>query len=970
MYSLRIISALSAAPFLLAAGSTYNTRFAGVTWDDDNWALTSTSIQNNNQFAQSFVSNGYIGSSFTSIGPFPQEYSSGGYPYFNEIVSFGTVAGFFDHQPDTTFAAFPWLRQYGLESAISGLPAWGTLIVDLNGQYFDASVDTSTVSNVRLTQNFKQGYATYSYTWTPAGYNGTTLNMVYTVVADKSRANRAYVNLDVTANRPVVATLVNIIDGLTALRTDSVDKGIDGNAIYSAVKPIAVSNTTAWVYSTLRAKGAPLGDLKNWTDVPYINHNPATIAQAANVTLEANKRIRITKFVSIASTDTFADARAKAKTELRTASSCGFDNAFQRHVKEWDSVFPKSSVTSLANPSTGKIPDHLVDKQISTVVAASVLMMNAVSDTAVKKAVDSQVPLDSYGFGVCGLLSDCYGGQRYWDQDVWMGPYLFAAHPFESKQITLSRTAFYQQSIKNIQTAYQGSKKDYKFSPDAAAYAWSAGRDGNCTAFAPCFDYEYHIGGDIVLGFIDYWASSGDDELFKSKLLPITNSIATFFSNLLQYNDSTSTWDLTNVTDPDEYTSFINNGAFTMSIIRNTLEAANYFNSLFGGTVNKHWDEQALGLNIPYDKDRDLTLEFTGMPDSVVVKQADVVMLTYPLNNPTNASLSNQISNLNYYGEKQDPGGPAMTYAIYSIDSSALLPSGCSGYTYDLYSWTPYINGPWHTFSEQMGGGDAYPFLTGFGGMLQVDLMGYLGLRYTASQELQIYPNLPPQIPYIRYPTFYFQGWPIEAEANATHTRLRRNGDALPTANKKFGDADIPIRIGRDRGDTVSKLTLSPGGTLVVENVHASTAQSKNAVQCQAVVSGSRGTRPGEMPEGAIDGVNGTIWQPPGSGANVTVDTSSRESKPIDSISIEWDGIAATSATVYIHSTPDYHNDPNAHKIDVLGGSVQRREQKILRRDSDASTVNVGGTVKISTYATLVLGGSGFKVAEWKVLVK
>ena len=75
-----------------------------------------------------------------------------------------------------------------------------------------------------------------------------------------------------------------------------------------------------------------------------------------------------------------------------------------------------------------------------------------------------------------------------------------------------------------------------------------------------------------------------------------------------------------------------------------------------------------------------------------------------------------------------------MTYAIFSIDASEISPSGCSCYTYDRYSWSPYLRAPWFLFSEQLiddfdqngGTNPAYPFLTGHGGYLQVDLHGYL----------------------------------------------------------------------------------------------------------------------------------------------------------------------------------------------------------------------------------------------------
>lgn len=140
---------------LVIASSIYETSFPGVTWDNDAWTLTSTNANNSDWYSQSFVSNGYIGSSFTSAGPFPYVYSVSGGLYFDEHVTFGTVTGFFDRQPTTSFAAYPWLHQYRWESAISGLPAWGSLVLDLgNGVYLDGTIDETELSNVVLQQNF------------------------------------------------------------------------------------------------------------------------------------------------------------------------------------------------------------------------------------------------------------------------------------------------------------------------------------------------------------------------------------------------------------------------------------------------------------------------------------------------------------------------------------------------------------------------------------------------------------------------------------------------------------------------------------------------------------------------------------------------------------------------------------------------------------------------------------------------
>ena len=129
-----------------------------------------------------------------------------------------------------------------------------------------------------------------------------------------------------------------------------------------------------------------------------------------------------------------------------------------------------------------------------------------------------------------------------------MHPYLAAVHPFEAKQITNNRVHQYPQAKANVKTAYQSSKNTTSFSPDAAVYPWTSGRDANCTATGPCFDYEYHLNGDIAHSFVNLWASSGDTEYFRNSLFAPLQSIASFFSDVLIRNGSS--YELTNLTDP------------------------------------------------------------------------------------------------------------------------------------------------------------------------------------------------------------------------------------------------------------------------------------------------------------------------------------------------------------------------------------------------------------------------------------
>ncbi|KAI0147590.1 glycoside hydrolase family 65 protein [Xylariaceae sp. FL1272] len=970
--------------------SLYSTRYPGVTWDNDARTLTNTIPDNADWRAQSFVSNGYVGSSFASTGPFPYFYNaSAGWPLFDARITFGTIAGFFDEQPTTSGSNYPWLYQYGGDSVISGIPNWGSLVLDLgDGAYLDGSVDQSLLSNVVLTQDFRRGLASYSYTWTPK--NSCGFNVSFVVAADKLHVNRAYVQMQVTSEEDVNATIVNILDGATALRTDFVEKGTKGSAIYSAVSPFGVSNVTAWVFAALDSPDVDLTQLSESTDRPFISKNTSTMAQSLPVMLEADKTITVTKYVGVASTDAFPAPKDQAYNEMSSALETGFDQAILEHVEEWSVVMPDHSVTSFSDPDTGLLPPNLIERQITNVVALFMLLMNTVSENAFNYV--DQAPVNIWGISVCGLTSDCYAGQKFWDEDVWMQPFLAASHPFPAKQIALSRTSQYAQALANAQTSYTSSKSNTTFSQNAAAYPWTSGRDGNCTATGPCFDYEYHLNGDIVRSFINYWSSSGDDSFFQESLLDITNSVATFYSELLELNSTTNTWELKNMTDPDEYANNVDNGGFTMALIRETLLAANFFNAHFNVSINETWNAQAYALELPISDDDKISLEYSGMPGSIAVKQADVILRTYPLNDQINYSVARQQNDLNYYAAKQSADGPGMTWAIFSIDASAIESSGCAAYTYDLDAWSPYIRGPYFTFSEQQvdeydangGTNPAYPFLTGFGGFLQMDLSGYLGLRYNYSHIMEVHPNLPAQIPYIKYPVFYFQGWPIDAFSNQTHTTLTRLSAALDTANPDYASESITVQIGHDETETIQ---FAPNATIVLVNYPSSEnlTVGNNILQCQPIFSTEGDLVPGQFAESAIDGASSTTWQAASTNTTntLTVDLTNTAFSLVDHLYFDWAGAPPINASVVFHNTTSY-TEATA-RIDVTDiepsnpydPSALNIVQEYIGNTTNVSVIDQG--IYTGMYATLIVVGNAAddssdafaaSVAEWAVIVQ
>jgi len=989
--------------------NVYQTGFDGVTWDEDNWLLSTTNLEQGRFQSRGSVANGYLGINVASAGPFfeidsPED--TNGWPLFSTRLSFATISGFFDSQPNTNGTNFPWLSQYGGDSVISGVPHWSGLILDLgNDTYLDAKVDNKTISNFRSTYDFKAGILIWSYTWTPQGDKGS-YQITYRLFANKLYVNQAVVDMEIVPSTVSEATIVNVMDGASAVRTDFVETGEDNGAIFSAVRPNGIANVTAYIYTNIT--GSPNVDLssrKIVSNKPYIHANDSSIAQGVNVKFQPGETVRITKFVGGASTDAFSDPKKTAKEAASTAMKKGYAKSVRSHIMEWASVMPEHSVDHYALPN-GTLPadPNIIDDAVIAVANTYYLLQNTVGKNAIKVASGAPVNVDSISVG--GLTSESYAGQVFWDADVWMQPGLVASHPEAAQRFTNFRVAKYEQAQANVQTKFSGSKNQTVFSPSAAIYPWTSGRFGNCTATGPCWDYQYHLNGDIGLSLINQWVASGNTQQFKEKHFPIYDSIANLYADLLVRNGSY--WTLTNMTDPDEYANHVDAGGFTMPLIAETLRYSNAFRQQFGLEENSTWDQMADSVLVL--SDNAVTLEFTTMNGSAVVKQADVVMVTYPLDYTANYTSQDALDDLDYYAAKQSPDGPAMTWAIFSIVANKMSQFGCSAYTYAQYSYKPYTRAPFFQLSEQMvdnttingGTHPAYPFLTGHGGANQVSLFGYLGLRQLPDDILHVDPNLPPQIPYLRYRDFYWHGWPISAWSNYTHTTIRRaiGTPALDTADNKFANKTITIHSGPDLNVTVYQLPIK--GSVVIPNrqVGSKNTVAGNLVQCQPIISTSA-FEPGQFPISVADGAASTKWQPSLADNVSAVTISFPESEvgaPVSGFYFDWAKAPPVNATVIFHNktlqdptvalssvnSSDFtivHTFTNIAQSGPYDAATTNLDT-IAIPTGNSTNVTLSSPVPAARYASLLIvgnqalgpadveakNGTGATVAEWAII--
>ncbi|XP_033733626.1 protein-glucosylgalactosylhydroxylysine glucosidase-like [Pecten maximus] len=329
-----------------------------------------------------------------------------------------------------------------------------------------------------------------------------------------------------------------------------------------------------------------------------------------------------------------------------------------------------------------------------------------------------------------GALNKDYEGHVFWDQETWMFPPILLLFSDKGKQIVKTR-------VRKHEAAKQYAKqRGYK----GAMYPWEIAFSGlNVCPSTECSKYEQHITGDIAFAFKQYIMMTRDKDFIQNEGgADVITDIASFWMSRMTYNESRDRFEIHDVMPPDEYHYPVNNSVYTNSVAKISLLLPKYALSLINKTADPKWEETANKTYIPFNDTGNWHPEFDGYTQGTKVKQADVVLLGFPL--MTDLSTDAMRNDLNIY-EKATPGGPAMTWGMFAVGWLDLNDTTKAD---DLFKKQfQNVIPPFYIWSEEPGGRGARNFLTGIGGYLQSLLFGYGGFRIF-EDRLQFNPTLPP----------------------------------------------------------------------------------------------------------------------------------------------------------------------------------------------------------------------------------
>jgi len=328
-----------------------------------------------------------------------------------------------------------------------------------------------------------------------------------------------------------------------------------------------------------------------------------------------------------------------------------------------------------------------------------------------------------------GLSGNGYNGHVFWDDETWMFPVLLALHPEMAESLLEYRYERLGAARQNaIANGYRG-----------AMFPWESSTSGDEDTPLCCLTgiMEHHVTADVGVAAWNYYRVTQDREWLRTRGYPLLEATADFWTSRVSQNEP-GHYDIEHVAAADEYALDVNNDAFTNAAARENLAAAIAAARVLGLSPHPEWEEVRKGIRI---------LKF---PDGVtrehatyhgqMIKQADVNLLAYPLNEITNPEAIRH--DLEYYSSRVDQvNGPAMTKSVLAILYERL---GMPEDAYRLFksSYAPNERPPFGVIAETPSSNNPY-FATGVGGSLQTMLYGFGGLELTDQGFVQEHSKLP-----------------------------------------------------------------------------------------------------------------------------------------------------------------------------------------------------------------------------------
>ncbi len=317
--------------------------------------------------------------------------------------------------------------------------------------------------------------------------------------------------------------------------------------------------------------------------------------------------------------------------------------------------------------------------------------------------------------GPCGISGDGYLGRVFWDADLWVFPPLALLQPELARGMVEYRHATLAGAVENARADGHAG----------ACFAWESAATGKEWVPFPEIHQQRHVNSDVAWAQWFYVCRTGDADYLREKAFPVILESARYWASRAVHNAQADRHELHGIYCPDEYAGIQNNNACTNYGAAWTLrKAAELAERLGVEAPTGRFRAIADKMYIPWDAEHGVIAEFEGWTDDRVIKQADTALLVYPWEMPMDDALKARIVDYYraHYPKNKIMMGSAIDGIIYCELGRAERAWEC------LLDMLPHFHPPYFTASESPTN-DCMNFLTGIGGLLQLVLMGFGGIR-------------------------------------------------------------------------------------------------------------------------------------------------------------------------------------------------------------------------------------------------
>jgi alpha,alpha-trehalose phosphorylase len=397
-----------------------------------------------------------------------------------------------------------------------------------------------------------------------------------------------------------------------------------------------------------------------------------------NARLERGQKLRLEKFLAYhySGHRSTRELAFRAEQTLGQACRMGADQIRHEHERAVSEFWREADVEIEGSPS------------LQFAVRYSIFQL-----------MQATARLEGHGLAAKGLTGEGYEGHYFWDTEIYVLPFLIYTSPRVARALLLNRY--------NMLDAARARARDV--GQRGALFPWRTINGDEASPSYASGTAQYHINADIAFALHKYVEITGDRAFMEEHGAEILIETARLWVDLGFFSDRKGgKFVINGVTGPDEYTTMVDNNAFTnlmarknLQIAADTLEAMRRQNparydelatstQLMAMEIDA-WRRAANAMYVPYDEVAGVHLQDEGFlnlaawdfdkvpPEQYplllhfhplfiyrhqVIKQADVMLAAFLLGNEFTANEKRRI--FDYY-DPLTTGDSSLSECIQSI---------------------------------------------------------------------------------------------------------------------------------------------------------------------------------------------------------------------------------------------------------------------------------------------------------------